>query len=339
MTIYYSSDIIISSNKELFYQNTGKKYNDNANKVINMDKFLPVSEHTGGRYREAALHGTPGFPMRVYENNFSWYSDNIIDWHWHPEFEFAAVISGKVCCFINDTMVEAGEGEGFFINSNTMHMERPAGGSDPRMVTVCFMPEFIGDCGSDLIYRRYVSPFISETALRGMKLSSQVPWQAGILGTVREIYRLSNNREWGYELLCRNLIAGMWYAMAVNLRIESTSNQGEPSPGLSEKRLKDMLSFIHENFRSEITVEDIARSANISKSECFRCFRTLISSKPLTYLNEYRLKKAAELLLNTDMQITEVCFASGFNHISYFGKVFRKYYGVTPKQFRHNEKI
>ncbi|MBQ6180945.1 MAG: helix-turn-helix transcriptional regulator [Ruminococcus sp.] len=291
------------------------------------------------KYREPVIHGIPRFPMRVYENDFSWYTDNIIDWHWHPEVEFAAVLSGRVECHIGEDVFEAGEGEGFFINSNTMHMERPAGGTWPHMVTVCFMPEFIGDCGSDLIYEKYIEPVLADSAMRGKKLSGDSELQGKILAAVKEIFRLSNSKEWGYEFRCRNIISELWYRFILDFRPEMTGCTSLEPDGLPEKRLKDMLNFIHENYRNELTVSDIARSANISLSECFRCFRRLISSQPMTYLNEYRLKKAAELLISTDMQVTEVCFASGFNHISYFGKVFRRHYGVTPGQFRRNEKI
>ena len=291
------------------------------------------------RYREAALHGVPKFPMRVYANNFDWYADNIIDWHWHPEIEIAVVLAGRVVCCINDNVIEVTEGEGFFINSNTMHMEQPAGGNDkPLMATVCFMPEFIGDCGSDLIYTRYIEPLVSDPLLRGVKLSGDIRWQAEVLEKVRELFALSQSRCWGYELKSRNIIAELWYTLAYNLHPAQSAGTAAASAGLQEQRLKEMLSCIHENYRNELSVDKIASAANISRSECFRCFRSLIGKKPVAYLNEYRLKKAAELLIDTDMSVTEVCFSSGFNHISYFGKVFHKYYGVTPKQFRYNEK-
>jgi len=54
------------------------------------------------------------------------------------------------------------------------------------------------------------------------------------------------------------------------------------------------------------------------------------------FLNEYRLKKAVELLVSTDMPITEVCFACGYEHISYFGKLFRECYGVSPREYRNS---
>ena len=296
--------------------------------------FGELSLAERSRYRESAVHGTPGFPMRIYANNFSWYVNNIIDWHWHPELEIAVVLSGRVRCSINGTEIEAGKGEGFFINSNIMHMETPVSGDEePLMTTVCFMPEFIGDCGSDLIYRRYVRPVITDQSLKGMKLTPEAEWQERILSGVRQLMEIAERREWGYELELRNAVAGIWFTLVSKLKIDPGETISAGS-GAGEKRLKKMLTHIHENYTHEMTIDDIARSASVSKSECFRCFRNMIGRKPVEYLNEYRLQAAAELLVSTDMQITEVCFACGFNHISYFGKLFRQYYGTTPKEFR-----
>lgn len=297
-----------------------------------MDILLPGSHKE--LYRENAVHGTPKFPIKIYMNDFSWYVNNIIDWHWHPELEFALVLSGKVRCHINDMILEVSEGEGFFINSNIMHMETPASSEPaPLMTTVVFMPEFIGDCGSDLISKRYIKPIISDTSIKGFKLTGSSPWEQDILSFIRQLYPAAEKHEFGYELKIRNIISQIWYSLALNIG----KNDVESQPlaiSSGEKRIKKMLTFIHENYSSDISVEDIARAANISKSECFRCFRSIISKKPVTYLNEFRLKNAADLLINTSQQITEICFSCGFNHISYFGKMFRQYYGMTPKEFR-----
>lgn len=289
------------------------------------------------QFRETVVHGTPKFPMQIYKNDFSWYVNHIIDWHWHPEIEIAVVLSGSVSCYINDTCIDVHEGEGFFINPNTMHKETPlTDGEHPLMTTVCFLPDFIGDCGSDLIFKKYIRPIVGDPSFKGMKLSPDVPWQKEILDIVRNMYEMSNSSSWGFELRYRNSLSELWYILAANLRKDTTFSAISRKTTVSERRLKEMLSFIHMNYQKEITVDEIAKSANISKSECFRCFKSMIDKKPINYLNEYRLKRAVNLLMTTDMQITEICFACGFNHISYFGKMFRQLYGVTPKHFRNN---
>jgi AraC-like DNA-binding protein len=56
----------------------------------------------------------------------------------------------------------------------------------------------------------------------------------------------------------------------------------------------------------------------------------------LDYLKKYRLYKAAALLKKGDVQVTEVCFAVGFNHRSYFAKAFKEEFGKSPKTFAND---
>lgn len=304
---------------------------------MNNDTMDTAVQRNINRFRETVAHGTPDFPMKIYKNDFSWYDNRTIDWHWHPEIEIALVISGKVTCYINDIKIDVNEGDGFFINSNTMHKEIPFDENEhPIMTTICFLPDFIGDCGSDLIYRRYIRPIVGDSSLKGLKLSDNIDWQHEMLTIVRNLSAGFDCELWGFELRCRNMISDLWYKLALNLHMEPHTAVVDHKINVNEKRLKKMLSFIHSNFPKELSVDEIAKSANISKSECFRCFRNMIDKKPITYLNEYRLKYAVKLLLTTDMQITEICFACGFNHISYFGKIFRRYYNMSPKEFRNN---
>lgn len=285
-------------------------------------------------FRESAVHGTPSYPMQAYINHFRWCPEHLIGWHWHPELEFSVVLSGEVEIFINNTSYTLTAGEGFFINTNAMHKQAALADKEyPVLATICFLPDFIGDCGEDLIYRKYVLPIIGDKSLRCMKLSRENEWQSVMIDAVRKICDISEKHRFGYELRCRDLIGELWCSLAENI--------GEASPApvdrrtiTNEKRLKTMLSYIYASYQNDITVEDIARAANISKSECFRCFRSMIGKKPVSFLNEYRLKKSLELLMTTDMQITEVCLACGFGHISYFGKLFREAYGMSPREYR-----
>lgn len=285
--------------------------------------------------RESAVHGMPDYPMQVYVNHFRWCPEHLIGWHWHPELEISVVLSGEVEIFINNTGYKLTAGEGFFINKGVMHKQAavPVGEEYPVLATICFLPDFIGDCGGDLIYRKYVLPIIRDKTLRCMKLSPESEWQSGIIESVKRVCELSEERHFGYELRCRDLIGEIWCSLAENIG-EAPAASADRRTITGEKRLKKMLSYIYENYQNEITVEDIARAASISKSECFRCFRLMIGKKPVAFLNEFRLKKALELLTAADMHITEVCLACGFGHMSYFGKLFREAYGMSPREYR-----
>lgn len=287
-------------------------------------------------YRELVNHGTSNYPMQVYINRFDSYSEHQIGWHWHPELELTAVISGEVEITVNNVGYKLTAGEGFFINTNVMHKQAAVSGSGeyPVLATICFLPDFIGDCGGDLIYRKYVMPLIGSNAPRCLKLQPQTPWQLQIIELIQRVFDISEGCGFGYELRCRNAIGELWYVLAANIG-ENSPRSADRKTLINEKRLKEMMSYIYGNYQNEVTVENIARAANIGKSECFRCFRSMIGKKPIAFLNEYRLKKASELLATTDMQITEVCMSCGFGHISYFGKMFRTAYGMSPREYRN----
>ena len=96
------------------------------------------------------------------------------------------------------------------------------------------------------------------------------------------------------------------------------------------------LQYIELHYMEDVTLEMLAQSANVSKSECLRCFKSTLQITPYKYLMEYRLSKAAELLKNTDMLIENIASSVGFEHLSHFGKCFREKTGFSPSEYRAN---
>lgn len=83
----------------------------------------------------------------------------------------------------------------------------------------------------------------------------------------------------------------------------------------------------------EIHLKDIAEAASVSVGECCRCFQNMVRTTPNQYLMEYRIEKSKELLMGTEMSVTEIAYAVGFSDSSYFIQCFRKYEGITPREY------
>ncbi|MDD4239468.1 MAG: AraC family transcriptional regulator [Desulfotomaculaceae bacterium] len=278
--------------------------------------------------------GTPQFPMQVFPIYFSKFITGTLNWHWHPELEFSVALTGNVRFYVNDSSVLLQKGEGVFVNSNSLHMAEPADNcKDAIILAIVFAPEFIMNTAST-IYRDYVAPIIENKALPGVKFSRGTTWQERILDKLNELYSLEYNPCFGYELQYHNLICTAWFELVTNLREVILSASVYTENPLNEQRAKLMMSYIHEHFSESITIDEIAASANISRSECFRCFRKLINKKPFEYLNEYRLERALKMLINTDKTITEISCVCGYKHSSYFGKLFRAKVGYSPRSYR-----
>ena len=95
-----------------------------------------------------------------------------------------------------------------------------------------------------------------------------------------------------------------------------------------------MLAFIHNHYKDKITVAQIADAIGVSEREAMRSFRKSLHQSPIEYLISYRLNEAKKMLRDSELSITEICYQCGFSDSSYFGKVFRKAYGVTPREYR-----
>lgn len=84
-------------------------------------------------------------------------------------------------------------------------------------------------------------------------------------------------------------------------------------------------------------VADLAAVINVSDRECYRLFQTQMDISPIAFLQQYRLRHAQALLLNSNCSITEIAMNTGFHSSSYFGKVFRRATGMTPLEYRKHQ--
>ena len=98
--------------------------------------------------------------------------------------------------------------------------------------------------------------------------------------------------------------------------------------------MQAFLGYIEKNYGEEISLEQLSKSGNVSKSECLRCFKTSMQTTPYKYITEYRLSQAAILLRSTNMPIGDIASNVGFRQISHFGKCFREKTGYSPREYR-----
>ena len=99
-------------------------------------------------------------------------------------------------------------------------------------------------------------------------------------------------------------------------------------------RIQQMLTFIYTHYAESVTLDDIARAADISRSEAGRCFNAYLGCSPVDALIRYRLQIACRLLGDTTLTLQEISHACGFNSVNYFSRQFRRTYGYAPGKNR-----
>ena len=97
------------------------------------------------------------------------------------------------------------------------------------------------------------------------------------------------------------------------------------------ERCKD---YVRKNYRQKIYIEDIAEALGISTSYLSRLFHAETGERLQDHINTVRIDRAANMLLYSDKSLSEIAEYIGFPNQSYFGKIFLKYKGITPRKYR-----
>ncbi|MBP5385833.1 MAG: helix-turn-helix domain-containing protein [Prevotella sp.] len=102
-----------------------------------------------------------------------------------------------------------------------------------------------------------------------------------------------------------------------------------------EKLLERVMKVINQNIsNSDLSVDSIAAEVGISRVHLHRKMKELTGQTPHDFIRNIRLKQAARLLSNGDMNVTEVMYACGFSNLASFSTIFKKFYGMTPREYK-----
>ncbi len=282
---------------------------------------------------ETVQHGSTGYPFQFYYEDLSIFDFNCIEWHWHTELEFIYIESGTVTFWVGKEQFNLSEGNGIFINTKVLHrLYSPSKAVIPNFV---FMPSFISPHDS-LIYQKYILPIIS-SPLPFLIFRREVPWQASALSVMQQIIS-AQGRSSSKELLTASLLQNLWLEIFENTDIPIPPKHKEHSAA-SQARLQLMMQYIHMNYSRNISLDDIARQALISKSSALNLFQKYLHIAPVSYLINYRLKQAALLLSKTEKKINLISSETGFHNVDYFCRLFKKRYSLTPTEYRKHKRF
>lgn len=123
------------------------------------------------------------------------------------------------------------------------------------------------------------------------------------------------------------------YFSEILFRLSEGVQKGLSYKSSYPQSLSKILSYIKENYTSPIRLDDISAHTQISKQYCMRLFKEHMHTTINDYILELRMKHAAYLLRDTYMNVNEAADYLGFSSVSYFSRVFKKYFGVSPSEY------
>ena len=248
--------------------------------------------------------------------------------HFHPEFELTLILKGEGQRYVGSQVNAFIDGDLVFLGSNLPHcwVNQPSENKNVSSIVIQFGDTFLGNDWINLPEMQKVKSFFdkSKMGIEIVGVAKDIVSEK-IYGIVQEspLQRMVTLIEI-LDILSNN----QNYLSLDSYYFENNYNQSETS------RFQKVFSFMIENFKEEIRLEQIADIADLSPTSFCRYFKGITNKTFSEVIIEFRLQFASQLLLKTNLQVKNVALESGFGDVPYFNRQFLKYKGITPLEYR-----
>lgn len=279
-----------------------------------------------------------GYPVHVYYIELSKLYMQRVRWHWHSEIEVMIINHGEADLITDDAKIHLKAGQGILINQNVMHALHPVDAkADCSLYSTIFHPSFLFGNETNQVSGKYLTPILSSFAFKTMLLDENNSDAEKLMDDINSVIAVNMTKKYGYELITKAYLCQFWVQLLELVIPQNSTESKSNSLSLDESRVKEAIIYIEQHYAEHISLEALANSVHISKSECCRCFKRALQITPIEYLMKYRILKASYLIQTNDPashSISGLAFSVGFNNVSYFNKVFKKYMKCTPREYK-----
>lgn len=254
-------------------------------------------------------------------------------WHSHEEYQLNVVLKGRGTRYIGDHMKPFKEGDMVLTGPNLPHVWRSdniyfdvENGLETHDIVIYFPENFLGE-----------NAFIKEEYEEIEKLLSRANRGLEITGpTNRQVTKMMK------ELLDRRGASRIVGLLQI-LDLLAHSSDLAPITQLGYKnnyaanekdKISEILEYVLKNFKEKITLQDVAAMASMSESAFSRYFKSRVNKSFSDFLGDVRISNARKLLHDEDLNVSQVCFESGFPTLSNFNKQFKDRTGKTPLAYK-----
>ncbi len=246
--------------------------------------------------------------------------------HCHPYFELSYIEHGSCRFFIEDAMYDLHDGDFLLIPPELLHTTRYLFGTCLR-TGIYFCRTDLGD---------ELFPFLpgGEEFLGEVRIFQASPSSRRQIGQLME--RMAAEEQSFDERSPLLLRSQLHELLLLCSRVCTVLTDSPANIHTTDRQVLQAARYINEHFRQQISAADIAAASGFSPNYLSRKFREAAGIGVHDYLVFIRLRNAAFELITTDDSVTDIALRSGFSDSNYFKDVFKKKYGITPREYRKN---
>ena len=274
------------------------------------------------------------FPFRIVKGKiYTGYES-----HRHEFFELFYVSEGKFQHSLNGKEQTVSKGDVVLMNPTHKHSFKALEGGNAETIQIFFMPSVL-DVDLKILKKNkgfvelvYMEPFYEEgfktfhvSGMNEMKIRSQL----------FEMLYEDQNKMKGYEIAIKTKLTDFLITLVRIYESEKGKSAGAVKLSKKAEAITNSLAYIDAHFKEPLELEDISlNKAGFTKEYYCTIFKKITGGTFTEYVTHLRVEEAKKLLLNKGLPVTEVCFASGFNDLSHFIRVFNKHTGNSPTIYR-----
>jgi AraC-like DNA-binding protein len=247
-------------------------------------------------------------------------------WHFHPEYEIVYVEAQDGVRHVGDHITRYKKNDLVFIGPNIPHLNFDYGvHTECEQVVIQMKEDFLG---KDFFNIPELSAIrnLFQRGKKGLSFTGETKSRIG--ARLKKLPGL-NHFDQLIELL------GILQQLASTEEVDSLNSRPVATPFVAKEqaRIQTIHRFVEENYNRNIDVREVAGLIHITTAAFCRYFKKNMRCTFTDFLNQYRINQAKRMLMH-DKNVTEACFESGFENLSYFNKTFKRFAGENPSQFR-----
>jgi AraC-like DNA-binding protein len=254
------------------------------------------------------------------------------NWHFHPHYQLFTVLEGTGTRFIGDSIQYFEPGDTVFLGPNLPHLWRSDKtyfennpGLKTHGIVLYFTKDFLGNDFFGKSEMAGLKDFL-ENSNRGMVWSGKT--QSLIIEKLLELVNIK-----GFRRILSLLDLLHILSQSKDYQFISNENYTNLHKLSETERMQKVYEYVSKNFKESIKLCDIAEKVNMSEAAFCRYFKKRTNRSFVDFVNEIRIGNACKLLSQNTMNVSSICFESGFNTISNFNFHFKKIVGKTPSEY------
>lgn len=246
--------------------------------------------------------------------------NGIVPRHWHNSLEINYLLVGKMKSFVNGITNCFSDNDIGLINSGDVHSFDSVNEGKSAGITILIPEEFLRENYENI--DNIIFDLDNEFAKERLK---------EIVKNIASTYTCKDNEF--KSLKIKSYLYEMIYILFTYCKRDKKNNHSVNSNKYLD-RIRNITSYIKENYKEDITLEEVARTYGLSKEHLSRNFKAYVGTTFTKYLESIRVYNAHRDLMNTDYSIIEIALENGFPNVKSFINSFKKTYGHTPNKYR-----